>query len=77
MPTGSVGRRPQVPKRNQQWSVLAQKDSVDAVSWQTSSMEKRSGRLHRKDWLIFTSVIAKMSGKKNLKNNALRRFKTT
>lgn len=65
MTTGSAGRRPQVPERNQQQSVLAQKDFVDAVSWQTSSMEKRLGKLHRKDRLILTSVIAKRSEKKS------------
>lgn len=69
MATGSAGRRPQVPERNQQRSVLAQKDFVDAVSWQTSSMEKRTGRLHRKDQLILNSLIVKMSGKKIWKVN--------
>lgn len=64
MTTGFAGRRPRVPERNQQQSVLAQKDFVDAVSWQTSSMAKRTGRLHRKDQLILTSVIIKMSKKK-------------
>lgn len=69
MTTGSPGKRPQVPERNQQQPVLAQKGFVNAVSWQTSSMEKRPERLYRKDRIILISVIIKMSEKKIWKIN--------